>query len=115
MQTLRWTIGLTLLVLQLGAIAYARFVPSRYFCWAPFDMQTDYQIDATVNGEKLTPKEIRQRYHRPPRGTDNRSYQHVIDIVEQTDRRYHPEDTVDLTITYRINGKQKHQWHYHQP
>lgn len=115
MRNLRWAIGLTLLVFQLSAIVYARFVPSRYFCWAPFDMQTDYRLDVTVNGRRLSPAEVRQRYRRPAQGTDNRSFQHIIDIIEQTERHYHPENETVVIMTYRSNGKQEEQWHYRQP
>jgi hypothetical protein len=115
MRTLRWTIGLSLLAFQLGAVAYARFVPTRYFCWAPFDMQTDYRVDVTVNGRKLTPPEVRERYRRGDRGTDNRSYQHVIDVFEQTEQRYHPGDETEIRMTYRVNGKQEQTWTYRQP
>jgi hypothetical protein len=115
MRKLRWAIGLSLLAFQIGAIAYARFVPSRYFCWAPFDMQTDYELAVTVNGKKLTAKEIQQRYRRAAKGTDNRSFQHLIDIIEQTEQRYHPDDDTHVTMTYQINGKPKQQWHYPPP
>ncbi len=111
----RWTIGVALLLFQFGAIVYARFVPSRYFCWAPFDMQTDYGIEASVNGERLNAAQIRQRYRRPEKGTDNRSVQHVIDIIEQTEQRYHPRDKTEVTMKYRINGKAEQVWHYARP
>ena len=32
------------LAFQLVAIVYARFVPARYFCWAPYDTQTEYWV-----------------------------------------------------------------------
>jgi hypothetical protein len=112
---LRWGIGLALLAFQLGAIVYARFVPSRYFCWAPFDMQTTYRLDVSVNGRKLTDKEVQQRYRRGARGTDNRSTQHLIDIIEGVEQRYHPEDAVDVTMTYRVNGKEEQQWRFRRP
>ena len=32
---LRTVIPLMLFAFELGAIVYARFVPTRYFCWAP--------------------------------------------------------------------------------
>jgi hypothetical protein len=115
MRSLRWTIGLSLLAFQAGAIVYARFVPARYFCWAPFDMQTDYRLEVTVNGKKLSPNEIQRRYRRPARGTDNRSSQHVIDIVELAEQRYHPGDDTEVIMTYRVNGKQEQQWRYRQP
>jgi hypothetical protein len=114
-RALRWAVGLALLAFQLGAIVHARFVPSRYFCWAPFDMQTDYRLEVTVNGRTLSPAEVQRRYRRPMSGTDNRSYQHVIDIVEQAERRYHPDDRVEVRMTYRVNGGQERQWRYRQP
>ena len=111
----RWGFGLALLAFQVGAIVHARFVPERYFCWAPFDQQTDYRLEATVNGRNLTPGEISQRYRRSARGTDNRSYQHIIDIVQRTEQQYHSDDRVEVVLTYRINGRQEQQWRYQQP
>jgi len=84
---MRTVIPILLFAFQLGAIGYARFVPTRYFCWAPFDMQTDYTAMATVNGKKLSAAEFRQRYRRPERGFDNRSPQHVIDMLEQVEQK----------------------------
>ena len=115
MRRLRWTIGGTLLLLQLGGIVYARFVPARYFAWAPYDMQTEYTLQVTVNGRELSPEEIQGRYRVSARGRDNRSYQHVIDVIEQTEQRYHPDDKTEARLTYRINGKQEQEWRYHQP
>jgi hypothetical protein len=115
MRTLRWTIGLALLAFQVGAIVHARFVPSRYFCWAPFDMQTDYRLEVTVNGKALSAAEISARYRRPAAGTDNRSSQHIMDIVAGAERLYHPHDRTAVVMTYRVNGKQEQQWHYRQP
>lgn len=115
MKAFRWSIGIALLLFQLGAIVYARFVPSRYFCWAPFDMQTNYQLRVSVNGRELSAPEIARRYKRGQKGTDNRSYHHLIDIIEQTEERYHPHDRVDVTMTYSINGKAPEEWHTHRP
>ena len=100
----RWIPAAALLLFQSGAVIYARFVPSRYFCWAPFDMQTAYSADVEVNGRKLSPEEIRQRYRRGQTGVDNRSVQHVIDIFQQTEARYHRGDDTRITLRYRING-----------
>jgi hypothetical protein len=86
-QLIRWSIGLWLLAFQVGAIVTARFMPARYFCWAPFDMQTDYRMEATVDGRRLTAAEIQQRYRRPAKGTDNRSTQHLIDLIDGAERR----------------------------
>src|SRR5579872_5319400 len=105
MRTLRLSIGLSMLAFQMAAILYARTVPTRYFCWAPFDMQTDYRLAVKVDDQPLTDQEIRLRYKRDAKGTDNRSSQHIMDIVEQTEKRYHPLDRTEVTMTYTVNGK----------
>ena len=115
MAILRRALAISILAFQIAAIIYARFVPSRYFCWAPFDMQTDYRIQATINGKPLNPSQIRARYRRPPAGTDNRSVQHVIDIIQQVEQRYHPSDASEISLRYRINGKQEQTWQFKQP
>src|SRR3989442_10906450 len=84
---MRTAIPIMLFAFQLGAIVYARFVPTRYFCWAPFDIQTDYVATATVNGRQLSGAEFRRRYRRAPRGFDNRSPRHVIDMLQQVEEK----------------------------
>ena len=102
-----------LFAFQLGAIAYARFVPTRYFCWAPFDIQTDYVATSIVNGRELSAAEFRQRYRRPKRGFDNRSPRHVIDMLQQVEEmRARRGDKATVTMTYRVNGKETQEWHW---
>jgi hypothetical protein len=108
-------IGIALLLGQILAIGYARFVPSRYFCWAPFDTQTDYELTVALQGRELTPAEIRERYRRPPKGTDNRSPQHVIDILEGVERRKPRDEQAEITMRYRVNGKPQQDWTWTPP
>ena len=54
---MRTAIAMLLFGFQLGAIVYARFVPTRYFCWAPYDIQTDYVATATVDGNIIVKAE----------------------------------------------------------
>ena len=113
---LRTAIPVALFVFQLGAIVYARFVPTRYFCWAPYDTQTDYVATATVNGKKLTSAEFRRRYRRPQRGFDNRSPQHVFDMLEQVEQnRSRPGDAATIVVKYRVNGKELREWRWPPP
>ncbi|MBM3726713.1 MAG: hypothetical protein FJW40_14980 [Acidobacteria bacterium] len=112
---LRAVLASALLAFQIAAILYARTAPTRYFCWAPFDMQTDFEATAIVQGRELTPSEIRARYRRPHKGSDNRSAQHVFDMFEQTERRYHAGDPARITIRYRVNGKEWSTWQYPRP
>lgn len=111
MRRLPFFIGLALLATQLALIVIARTTPARYFCWAPFDMQTDYKLDVTLNGRPLTPAEIRARYRRPAKGTDNRSVQNLIDILEGYEERHAAAPAI-IRMTYRINGKEEQHWQY---
>jgi hypothetical protein len=110
---MRTLIPILLFAFQLGAIVYARFVPTRYFCWAPFDIQTDYVASAAVNGKKLTPAEFRERYRRPGRGFDNRSPQHVIDMLQQVEeKRARLGERATIVMKYRVNGKEEQEWRW---
>src|SRR5436305_6275276 len=102
MSHVRMIAGIAILAFQLAMIGYARFVPSRYFCWAPYDIQSEYRIDVSVGGRKLTPAEIRSRYRRPRQGVDNRSIRHVMDIVQQYEETYGAEDQAQVMMKYRI-------------
>jgi hypothetical protein len=108
---IRMGFGAALLLFQLAMIVQARRTTARYFCWAPFDMQTEYWIGASVNGKELSAAEIRSRYRRPAHGVDNRSVQHVIDIIEQVERRLSAAGA-EVTMRYRINGKPEQTWRW---
>jgi hypothetical protein len=112
---MRTIAAIAILGFQLAMIVYARFVPSRYFCWAPYDIQTEYRLRVTVNGRELTGPEIRARYRRPARGTDNRSPQHVMDIVQGYEERYGSSNHAQVVMRYRVNGKEEQTWRWPQP
>ena len=109
---MRTAIGIALLAFQVGAIVYARFTDSRYFCWAPYDTQTDFVIEASVNGKALTAEQIRARYRRSPEGVDNRSPRHVQDIVAGVESLYHAEDPAEVILRYRVNGGEERIWQW---
>jgi hypothetical protein len=109
---IRTGIGVALLAFQLGAIVYARFTDARYFCWAPYDTQTDYVIEASVGGAPLSAQEIRARYRRGPKGADNRSPRHVQDILAGVETLYHRDDPAEVTLRYRINGHDERVWQW---
>src|SRR5437762_12760970 len=112
MKHLRLIAGCGILLFQLVMIGYARFVPSRYFCWAPYDIQSEYRIDVTIGGRPLTASQIRARYRRPRQGVDNRSIQHVMDVVEQYEQTYGRDDHAQVFMKYRVNGKATQAWQY---
>ncbi len=110
---MRTVIPILLFAFQLGAIAYARFVPTRYFCWAPFDTQTDYVATSIVNGHPLSASEFRRRYRRQKRGTDNRSPNHVIDMLRQVEEKRAPlGDKTTIVMQYWVNGKEPLEWRW---
>ena len=109
---MRTTVGGGMLLFQIAMIAYARFVPSRYFCWAPYDIQSAYRLDVSIGGRALTPAQIRSRYRRPKQGVDNRSIQHVMDIVQQYEQTYGAADQARVVMNYRINGKEEQEWRW---
>jgi hypothetical protein len=111
--SLKTIIPAALLIFQLGAILYARFVPTRYFCWAPFDTQTDYVATSVVNGHQLTAAEFQKRYRRNQHGFDNRSPQHVIDMLEQVEeKRAALGENATIVMKYRVNGKELREWRW---
>jgi hypothetical protein len=112
MRYVRAIAGGGILLFQIAMIGYARFVPSRYFCWAPYDIQSAYRLDVSIGGRALTPAQIRSRYRRPKQGVDNRSIQHVMDIVEQYEQTYGSADHARVVMKYRINGKEEQEWQY---
>ena len=111
---MRTVIGLAFLGFQVFMIGYARFVDSRYFCWAPYDIQTEYRLNVTVNGRPLTAKQIQARYKRPRAGADNRSPRHVIDILQGYEETYGRNDRAEIVMKYRVNGKEEQEWRWPQ-
>jgi len=55
---------------------------------------------------------IRQRYRRPAKGTDNRSVQNLIDILEGSEQRFATGSRAQILMHYRINGKDEQTWRY---
>jgi hypothetical protein len=115
MSRLRWTLGLTLLALQVVALVQARFGPARYFAWAPFDMRTDYRIEAEVDGRPLGPDEIKQRYHLRAEDRDMRSWHHVLDIIARVEARQDPSEPCHVRVHYAINGRPELIWELRRP
>lgn len=98
--------------LQLIGIAYSRFGHTRYFCWAPFDQISIYEIEASVNGRKLSPKEVRARYALEMIGRENRSIHHVFSVITQREQTYGQGDASLVRVRYQTNGKEMEEWNF---
>ena len=107
---MRHVLGVAVLLFQIGAIIHARFVPARYFCWAPYDAQNDYVIEVVAAGRTLSRDEIRQRYKKRAKGTDNRSIQHIKDIISGYETSYGAEENAQVTLSYRVNDGEEQSW-----
>jgi len=108
----RLSLACLLLALELAGVIRARFVDTRWFCWAPHNQITEYTIAATVGGRPLSDAEVLARYRLPARGLDDRSYHNVLEIVRLAEERYHPGDNVQVTVTCRVNGHPPFTWRY---
>jgi hypothetical protein len=104
--------GALVLGAQVAAIVHARFTESRYFCWAPYDAISRYELAVEAGGRALTDGEIRQRYRLPGHGRDNRAIQHVKDVVAAYERTYGRGDGARVRLRYRTNGGAPHEWRW---
>jgi hypothetical protein len=105
-------IGLAVLAVQVGLVAYEHLGPTRYFAWAPNDYVVQYRLTATVDGHHLSPAGVRSRYHLAPHGLWYFPAQHIVDDVQQYERTYGSGDRVRVTLTYRLNGHAERTWRW---
>ena len=106
------SIVIAFLALQLMLILYARFVPVRYFCWAPYDQHTRFTIEVTIDGNKLKPLEVAERYHYKSTAFETRSIDNIFDMITQYEHTYGKEDNALVTVTYNTNGHGNKTWSY---
>lgn len=98
------------MLFQVGAIVRARFVPARYFCRAPCDSRNGYTMEVVVDDQALSPDEIRRRYKKPAKGTDNRSMQRIKGVISGYETSYGAEENAQVTLGYRVNGGEEQSW-----
>lgn len=101
-------------ITQLVLIVWARFAYERYFCWAPHDCQTEYELTVFVNGKELTDKEIKTLYHKPKKYRDVRSPDNVKGWIMQHSRTYGRNDDILVIMDYQVNGIKKEPWKWHR-
>ena len=106
-----WFLGI-FFGLQIAGITAAKFMDTRYFCWAPYDQFSIYHIEVRIDGEKLTDEKIRQRYRKRASGRNNRSIHNIISAVRQYEETYGSSDFAVVKISYEINGHKNATWHW---
>lgn len=97
-------------LVQVVGIIYSRFLEEKYFCWAPFDQISVYEIKAEINGVELSAEEIRNRYNLQRVGRENRSIHNVFSILRQYEESYGNQDIAEVKVTYWTNGKEQEEW-----
>jgi len=111
---LRLSLRPLLACLFLGAqgvgIIAARFGPERYFCWAPYDEITLFEITVTVGSRILAPEEVQARYQLPDPRRDNRSWAHVPRAISQYERTLGVHDKAYVEFRYTVNGGPPRLW-----
>lgn len=109
-------VGVLILLFQVSMIIFARFDAMRYFCWAPFDALNRYELTSVVvNDRELSDAEIFARYRIRRQGFDQRSIQHVKDILIQYEQTYGVGDSSRLEMTFDTNGGDAQTWSFGKP
>jgi len=109
---LKYIIGVIFLLIQIFLIIYARFIPERFFCWAPYDEKTYLQTTVVLGDRILSKNEINDRYHYRFNGWEPRSINNVFDIIEQYENTYGFNDSSKINIKYTTNGHKMKEWSY---
>ena len=108
----RFFFGIIFLLLQVGGIAYARFVPERFFCWAPYDSHVLFETLVTIDGKTLTQQEAEARYKYKMRGWEQRSIDNVFSLISQYEDTYGKQDNAKVMVKYSTNGHPEKEWIY---
>jgi len=108
--TFRRSILIIFFCLQILGIIIGKFSDARFFCWAPYDQFSFYEINVSINGRELNDQEISERYRRGKRGRNNRNIHNVISNVRQYEETYAVKKNVTVELKYVINGQQKGSW-----
>jgi len=109
----RGVIVTLILGLQVWGIARGRVEQDRYFCWAPYDTFTEYDVHVRGAEGWLDADEVARRYRIPKSGRDNRFPEHVIDVFRQYEETYGRKNPViELRLNYRINGGAEQTWNW---
>ncbi|MFK7935002.1 MAG: hypothetical protein AB8G22_15940 [Saprospiraceae bacterium] len=107
-------IGGLYLMIQLFSSIYICFTPTKFFFWAPHTTQVSYQLSAEVNGKDLSNRALIQRYNLRKKGWEAHAIENVKQQIIFHEQYIGFNDSVNLTLTYSVNGKAPQKWHYPQ-
>ncbi|WP_299271790.1 hypothetical protein [uncultured Psychroserpens sp.] len=108
----RFYFGILFLLLQVGAVVHARFIPERFFCWAPYDSHTKFETFVTINGKTLSQQEAEARYKYKMKGWEQRSIDNIFSLISQYEDTYGKTDNAQVIVKYSTNGHEEQEWIY---
>ncbi len=104
--------GIIFLLAQCGSVLIARFIPERFFCWAPYDEHTSMKTNVKLGMTELNPKQVNERYRYIVNGWEPRAIHNVLDIIEQYETTYGAKDSAEVIVTYTTNGHRHQTWRH---
>ena len=104
-------LGIIFLIIQVLSVIYARVIPERFFCWAPYDEHTYYEVFVKIGGAELSTSEIENRYHYKSIGWEPRSIYNVFNIISQYESSYGVKENSTVYVKYSINGNREKTWY----
>lgn len=108
----RHVIGCAFLALQVGAIVHARFVNERFFCWAPYDQHTRYDIHVEIAGRELSDAEVKQRYRYLADAWEPRAIANVFAIIRGYESSYGVGENARVETRFSTNGRPVQVWRW---
>ncbi|WP_323789237.1 hypothetical protein [Psychroserpens sp.] len=108
----RFFIGLLFILLQVGSMVYARFIPERFFCWAPYDTHVNFEVFVTIDGKTLTPKATEARYRYKMKGWEQRSIDNIFLLISRYESTFGKADNAQVLMVYSINGHEEKEWRF---
>ncbi len=96
--------------IQFLIVLIATQTDQKYFAWVPYDEIAKYEIAVKLNGEELSPDQVRQRYKIPKSGYENRSIAHLFSFLSQYEMTYGKDENASVEVIYSINGKDSKKW-----
>lgn len=108
--TFRRSFLVVFFALQVLGILIGKFSDVRYFCWAPYDQFSFYEMNVSIDGRELSEGEILQRYRMDKRGRNNRNIHNVISKIRQYEKTFSKGKNVTVELSYEINGYRQETW-----
>lgn len=106
----RYYIGILFLTLQIVSVIYARFIPERFFCWAPYDNHTRFEVFVEIDGQVLSSVEAEERYQYKMKGWEQRSIHNIFSLIEQYESTYGEKVNAEVKVLYSTNGHAQKEW-----